>query len=447
MNHKSHRGHFEAPREKKRRRGAAKLILLVLLVLVILSGAVYGGYRLLVRPPEKPQELPAATTQTDEPEVTLPTVTQTVTKVDEDTGEEIQEQLELPASQREGVYNILICGTDDDGYRTDTIIVAHLDVSLHEVALMSVPRDTVVLSNSGGIMKINAVYAGGGADGMVRLQKRLGNMLGFALDGYVLVDLNAFCETVDLVGGVEFDVPQDMYYSDPTQNLFIDLKAGRQTLNGEQAMGLVRYRKGYASQDIQRTKVQQEFLRALAKQCLSVSSLTKIKEFADIFSTYVTTDLSVGNMLYFAQALMQCDFDAMKTYTLEGEGAMINGVSYYPLYAGKLVSVVNEAFNPYDAPVTLDTVNVITPDVARTYQIKTEPEEPEESEAPDESEESENPEESSGEEDPAPETDELPPEEFPETGVILPEADTPDESAPEEETTDGWPFTEEFWPE
>lgn len=129
---------------------------------------------------------------------------------------------------------------------------------------------------------------------------------------------------------------------------------------------------------------------------------------------------------------------------------MINGVSYYPLYAGKLVSVVNEAFNPYDAPVTLDTVNVITPDVARTYQIKTEPEEPEESEEPDESEESENPEESSGEEEPtpgAPGTDELPPEEFPATGVILPEAETPDESAPEEETTDGWPFTEEFWPE
>ncbi len=69
----------------------------------------------------------------------------------------------------------------------------------------------------------------------------------------------------------------------------------------------------------------------------------------------------------------------MKTYTLEGEGAMINGVSYYPLYAGKLVQVVNESFNPYDAPVTLDTVSVITPEAARSYQKQTapEPEEPE----------------------------------------------------------------------
>ena len=76
----------------------------------------------------------------------------------------------------------------------------------------------------------------------------------------MLVNLEAFRETVDLVGGVEFDVPQDMYYQDPTQNLHIDLKAGKQLLDGEKAMELVRFRKGYASQDIQRTKVQQEFL-------------------------------------------------------------------------------------------------------------------------------------------------------------------------------------------
>ena len=74
-------------------------------------------------------------------------------------------------------------------------------------------------------------------DGMARLSKRLGAMLGFELDGYVLVNLEAFRETVDLVGGVEFDVPQDMYYQDPTQNLHIDLKAGKQLLDGEKSHG------------------------------------------------------------------------------------------------------------------------------------------------------------------------------------------------------------------
>ena len=379
MNHEKHHGHFEAPREKKRLTGRQKGALGIVLALAVLIGLGVGIYKTVVRPPQKTEpvvETQPEAEETKEPEIKLPTIKHVVTKVDEDTGEEIEEELELPASHRVGVYNILICGTDDDGYRTDTIIVAHLDEETHDVALMSVPRDTVVLTGNGGIMKINSVYAGGGADGMARLSKRLGAMLGFELDGYVLVNLEAFRETVDLVGGVEFDVPQDMYYQDPTQNLHIDLKAGKQLLDGEKAMELVR--KGYASQDIQRTKVQQEFLRALAKKVLSVSSLTKLKEFADVFSTYVTTDLTVGNMLYLAKALMQCDFDAMKTYTLEGEGAMINGGSYYPLYAGKLVQVVNESFNPYDAPVTLDTVNVITPEAARSYQKPAEPEPAEE---------------------------------------------------------------------
>ncbi len=425
MNHEKHHGHFEAPREKKRLTGRQKGALGIVLALAVLIGLGVGIYKTVVRPPQKTEpvvETQPEAEETKEPEIKLPTIKHVVTKVDEDTGEEIEEELELPASHREGVYNILICGTDDDGYRTDTIIVAHLDEETHDVALMSVPRDTVVLTGNGGIMKINSVYAGGGADGMARLSKRLGAMLGFELDGYVLVNLEAFRETVDLVDGVEFDVPQDMYYQDPTQNLHIDLKAGKQLLDGEKAMELVRFRKGYASQDIQRTKVQQEFLRALAKKVLSVSSLTKLKEFADVFSTYVTTDLTVGNMLYFAKALMQCDFDAMKTYTLEGEGAMINGGSYYPLYAGKLVQVVNESFNPYDAPVTLDTVNVITPEVARSYQKPAEPEpaeEPTELENPGETGE-EPPDEEVPEDknpdDTEPENPDVPPEENPEEG-------------------------------
>lgn len=425
MNHEKHHGHFEAPREKKRLTGRQKGALGIVLALAVLIGLGVGIYKAVVRPPQKTEPVVETRPEAEEPkepEIKLPTIKHVVTKVDEDTGEEIEEEMELPASHREGVYNILICGTDDDGYRTDTIIVAHLDEETHDVALMSVPRDTVVLTGNGGIMKINSVYAGGGADGMARLSKRLGAMLGFELDGYVLVNLEAFRETVDLVGGVEFDVPQDMYYQDPTQNLHIDLKAGKQLLDGEKAMELVRFRKGYASQDIQRTKVQQEFLRALAKKVLSVSSLTKLKEFADVFSTYVTTDLTVGNMLYFAKALMQCDFDAMKTYTLEGEGAMINGGSYYPLYAGKLVQVVNESFNPYDAPVTLDTVNVITPEVARSYQKPAEPEpaeEPTELENPGETSEESPDEEVSEDKNPddtEPENPDVPPEETPEEG-------------------------------
>ena len=340
-------------------RGARTAILIAAIVL-LLSGSAFAAWKLLVKPVERPAvsapEPPAAGPETPEPSVVH------VTPQEEEPEKPPEEDEDVPAEQpkalRDGVYNILICGTDGDGTRTDTIIIAHLDANNHTVALLSIPRDTPVATGNGGLMKINSVYAGGGADGMERLASRLHSLLGFPVDGYVLVDLEAFKKTVDLVGGVDFDVPQDMNYED-------------------------------ASQDIQRTQVQQQFLKALAKQCLSVSSLTKLKEFADIFAEYVTTNLTTGNMVWFGKELLSCDFDNMKTYTAEGEGAMINGASYYPLYAGKLLSVVNEAFNPYDTPISAGSLTVVTPETAYSYQKQTDPapeitETPEAAEAPDE---------------------------------------------------------------
>ena len=377
-----------APRQKLPRGTRAAII--AVCVVLALTGGVFAAWKLLVKPVQRPRLSQPDPEPVSEPDEAEPSVIRVTPHETEQPEEEPEPDVptEQPKALQDGVYNILICGTDDDGTRTDTIIVAHLDANDHTVALLSIPRDTPVATGGGGLMKINSVYAGG-KDGMERLAARLKDLLGFPVDGYVLVDLEAFQKTVDLVGGVEFDVPMDMNYEDPSQNLYIHLQKGLQTLDGEQAMGLVRFRKGYATQDIQRTQTQQQFLKALAKQCLSVSSLTKLREFADIFSQYVTTNLTTGNMVWFGKELLSCDFDNMKTYTAEGEGAMINGASYYPLYAGKLLSVVNEAFNPYDTPISAGSLTVITPETAYSYQKQADPapeipETPEAAEAPDE---------------------------------------------------------------
>lgn len=370
--------------------------LIVCAAVLLLSGSVFAAWKLLVRPADRKQ--PDTTAQADpspadEPGAE-PSVIHVIPKTEQAEDEPEEEiETEQPKSLRDGIYNILICGTDDDGTRTDTIIIAHLDTTDHTVALLSIPRDTPVATGNGGIMKINSVYAGGGADGMQRLSGRLRELLGFPVDGYVLVNLDAFKKTVDLVGGVEFDVPQDMDYEDASQDLYIHLKAGLQRLDGEKAMELVRFRKGYASQDIQRTQVQQQFLKALAKQCLSVSSLSKLKEFADIFAEDVTTDLTVGNMIWYGKELMACDFDSMQTYTAEGEGAMINGGAYYPLYAGRLLEIVNKSFNPYDAALSAASLTVITPELAASYQKQpAQTESPAEEPAPDDPEQPDTPE-------------------------------------------------------
>ena len=375
------RSHGARSQKKHRLSGVQRGFLLMAGALAVLCLSVFAIYKDFVKPvdvtrPEKPQieiDVP------EEEKFTPPTRVEVETQVNEETGETVEVEVEVPVSQKEGFYNILIVGTDDDGIRTDTIMIGRMNTKDHTVALMSIPRDTLIEANY-QVPKINAVYAnaGGGEKGMESLKNRLASLLGFEVNGYVLVDLEAFVHLVDLVGGVEFDVPQRMYYNDPSQDLYIDLEKGWQTLNGQQAMGLVRFRKDYASQDIMRTQVQRDFLKALAKKCLSVTNLAKVGEMADLFAEYVLTDLSVGNLAYFGQELLKCDFENMFSYTLEGEGVYLDGISYWAIYLNKNLQIINDYFNPYDTELTADHVRILTPEYIRAMY----PQEPETEDEP-----------------------------------------------------------------
>jgi hypothetical protein len=107
-----------------------------------------------------------------------------------------------------------------------------------------------------------------------------------------------------------------------------------------------------------------------------VTTLTKIGCLADIFAKNVLTDLSVGNIAYFGQELLKCDFDQMYTHTLEGEGLYINGTSVWALYQNKTLNVINKYFNPYQAQITGANVSFRTPDYLKSLMAPTEPDEP-----------------------------------------------------------------------
>lgn len=264
------------------------------------------------------------------------------------------------------VWNILLCGTDADGLRTDAILIGHLDEKTGRTALVSVPRDTPVETRDGTLMKLNAVYAGGGAEGMERLKTQIRKLLGVEADGWVLIGLDAFRRVVDALGGVEFDVPQDMDYEDPAQGLEIHLRAGRQRLDGEKAMQLVRYRSGYAMQDIERTGVQRAFLQTLGQSCLSEKSLTKLPTLARIFREEVTTDLSLAQLLRIARRLAGCELSRLESRTLSGEGVTVNGVSYYALHEDALRETARELLAAEN-----DGLQVITPQRIARYQKAT----------------------------------------------------------------------------
>lgn len=375
---KKHPGEHAAPRKSggegraragKERKGIAGwfrhlsgtkrgLILLGGSVLVLV-GVVFGIYKALVRPPdiEKPRRREETVTTVDENGQTVRVTRPRLTYTDDD-GNEVEVQFDAPGAHVDGFYNILLVGTDGDGTRTDTIMIARLDAEKHTVALMSVPRDSLVYGNY-SVPKINSVYggAGKGEKGIEALEDQLSSILGFEVDGYVMVELQAFVEIVDIIGGVHFNVPQRMYYNDPTQNLHIDLYAGEQLLDGQHAMQLVRFR-SYAAADIQRTQVQQDFLKALANELLSLKTITKIQPLVETCIEYVDTDLTLGNMLYFAQELLSCDLSDMYSVTLPGRNVGYNGGSYWGLNASEVLEIVNEYFNPYDADIQLSSLHI-----------------------------------------------------------------------------------------
>lgn len=199
---------------------------------------------------------------------------------------------------------------------------------------------------------------------MEQLDQELEELLGFPIDYYVKIKLSAFEKLVESVGGVWFDVPVDMDYDDPYQDLHIHYTKGQHHLNGQQAMEVVRFRHnndGSGYTDVGRAEMQRQVLVALAKKVVSWNSLTKVQEFVEIFQEYVKTDLSTTDMLYFASQAVGVDLDTGITQgTLEGRGeGVVRGYKYcFVFQAEDILPTLNELVNPYDQPLTEEDLDL-----------------------------------------------------------------------------------------
>lgn len=251
---------------------------------------------------------------------------------------------------------ILLAGTDESGDRTDTIMLMNVNRSSGKISLMSIPRDTKVNSTYTP-HKINIAYGvnGKGDDGMDSLMDYVSDCVGFRPDGYILLELDVFVDLVNLLGGVDFNVPMDMFYEDASQDLFIDLKEGLQSLNGEEAMGLVRYRYGYSDADIGRVSVQRDFMLSAIDQWVSWKNIWKAPAAFALLKSKSTTDLSVGNFVWIAEALLSCGTDDMYMTTVpfyfSGEYLIIDAGDNY-------LNTINTYFNPYSENVSWDDLYI-----------------------------------------------------------------------------------------
>lgn len=267
--------------------------------------------------------------------------------------------------RKDDVFTFLLLGKDTGGGgNTDTMILVSYDVPGGTVDAVSIPRDTMI-NVSWTIKKINAVFASSlGIDG---LKTEVGHLTGIVPDFYVAVEWKAIGEIVTALGGVEFDVPYNMNYDDPYQNLHIHQKKGLRKLSGDDAMQVIRWRKNndpntlkitFEVGDTGRQQIQQDFLKAVAKQCLQIGNWTKISQFARIFFENVETDIKLENLLWFAQQAMGVNMDNVTFYSLPGDSGGwyytpgLGNLSYFFADPAGIVELMNEHFNPYSRDIT-----------------------------------------------------------------------------------------------
>lgn len=275
------------------------------------------------------------------------------------------------------MYTVLIAGQTDPNSNTDTILLASYDVTNQKVTVVNIPRDTMV-NVPCDIKTIGSVcqYYGGGDEGMLRLREVVTDLFGFAPDYTIRIDLHAFGEIVDTIGGVNFDVPLDMDYEDPAQDLSIHINQGYQTLDGQQAMGVVRFRigengeNGYANGDIGRIDTQQVFLRAMADQIFQIQNISQISQIAETLAKNVNTDLSASNILWFMQQaiLGGLDVQDIQFVTLPGEWSHYRSqtfqveISYYLPDENSLIDLINNQLSPFTEEVTQKDLAIMSVD-------------------------------------------------------------------------------------
>lgn len=226
----------------------------------------------------------------------------------------------------------LICGVNDN--LTDTIMYINYNTQNGKLFIMSIPRDTYVENEYCVGHKINAIYRG---KNIVPLIEEVQELLNTKIDYYAIFDTEIVNKLVDEIGGVKVDVPFDMKYDDPTQDLHIDLEQGVQVLNGKQAEQFVRFRHNndmsvaYAMGDLGRVKTQQEFMKSLAKSLFNPINVFKIPSIANIILEDTKTNITTSDILRYILNVAKLDIDNIKTTTASGTPKYINGVSYFLL--------------------------------------------------------------------------------------------------------------------
>lgn len=245
---------------------------------------------------------------------------------------------------RKGPETFVVAGVDEGGYRTDLILLCQINRKENEVNILQIPRDTKV-TNRRNDKKINSAYY----SGFEVLSKEIAQVTGVTPEHYAMVDFSGFRDIVNAVGGVTIDVPFDMVYEDPTQDLVIDLKEGRRRLNGKKAEMYMRYRQGddgngYADGDMGRLSAQQELYGAVADKLLSPLGIFRAPAVFFAVKANTETDYTTGQIMGLMRDVLKAGKKNIYIHSLPGSGRYIGGGSYFVPDKNKVTSLMKENF-------------------------------------------------------------------------------------------------------
>ncbi|MCK5242777.1 LCP family protein [bacterium] len=231
--------------------------------------------------------------------------------------------------------NILVLGTDDVDYskHTDTIMLMHWQPLPSRLALLSIPRDTLIRMPKRGPLKINAVYAYGNALGsreyaLAMTRASIETLLGVKVNYVIHVRYSNFITLVDALGGVPLYVEKRMRYTDQAGGLNIDLDPGYQLLDGRQALNYVRFRHDRDG-DIGRIRRQQKFVKAFINQLVRFSKFPRTASAFYTFLKQVETNLNFPTAIFLAMEIKGAARGSWRQAILPGKGVYIKGKSYW----------------------------------------------------------------------------------------------------------------------
>ncbi len=331
-----------AKQKKRRLKKPYRILRGIYATIVVIAALIvvgYGVYKIAVPPPAIPQT-PAPDAQTAE--------VGTAPNIEASTRQ-----------RKDQTYTFLLACPDRASGNADAIMVVTYDVPNQKIGMLSIPRDTLVNEPK---PKINATYHAG----VDNLKRVVSELVGFPLDFYISIDLEGFVELVDAVGGIDFNVPVEMYYNDPAQDLNIFYHPGMQHLNGQQTMEVCRFRHnadgtGYPLGDIQRSETLRNVMVTVAKKIVSWSSISRVNDFLDILERNIDTNLTATNLAWFASQAMGLNLNTGITgNALPGDGNVTyKGTKYcYELYPEQCLDMINATVNPYLTSLTLQDLNI-----------------------------------------------------------------------------------------